>query len=629
MNNKRVCFFDYMNVPSLIIEKRMKTIVSLFCVMLLCFVCSAQISVNTKTGDLGYYDEVVTQKKPTELLELSRQYFKAIFPKNNAWESRNGYGLECSVEFEGTSIYDRSVFAKIEILIVGGLAAISISDLKSGGQRLADSFASFGDRGKLTQQQIVGFCNAYRAFVTNSADLPIQLHLDATVGDRWKTMTKIVFNAILNDDKRYKWYRQAQFPFYVSGNIRNRDKIIYSESFDGNRFHVTDGDKSSSVLVDSISKFSPSFYFNFLPHREKFGIEVSLLSVLRNEDGFFYRLSILYPSGYKETWFIDIFSNMLRMIVSNSGSVVKVESYKTKDGITYASRYVKTGKEFSTIYEIVNITFEFGQLPMSDLERYQNLIDRVSDNNTPIKTPQGAEQQPKSPIQYSKKIALLIGNSAYQFGGSLKNPVNDVRALSKALASLGFQVIVKENLTKKDFQAAVRDFGSRLTNFEVGLFYYAGHGIQHAGTNYLIPVDSKVNSEAEVDNECINANIVLRYMEFSESKVNILILDACRNNPFERSWRRGVETSGLAHMSAPTGTIVAYATAPGKTADDGTGSNGLYTSSLLKQLEIPGLTIEQVFKRVRADLNAKTQGGQIPWESTSLTGDFYFRVSSN
>jgi uncharacterized caspase-like protein len=158
----------------------------------------------------------------------------------------------------------------------------------------------------------------------------------------------------------------------------------------------------------------------------------------------------------------------------------------------------------------------------------------------------------------------------------------------------------------------------------VGLFFYAGHGIQVNGNNYLIPVDARLQDENDVEYDCVRAGRILGKMESAGTRTNIVILDACRDNPFERSWNRGAQGKGLAFMNAPSGSLIAYATSPGTTAADGTGGNGVYTSALLEHIQTPGITIEEVFKRVRTSVRQQSQSKQIPWESTSLEGNFYF-----
>lgn len=227
----------------------------------------------------------------------------------------------------------------------------------------------------------------------------------------------------------------------------------------------------------------------------------------------------------------------------------------------------------------------------------------------------------------NKKVALVVGNSDYLIG-PLKNPVNDARAIKKALEKTGFEVLYYENITNKDnFTRAVRAFGQKLQNGEVGLFYFAGHGLQVKGINFLVPVKAEVLSEPEVEYECLDVGFVLAQMEAANNRMNIVILDACRNNPFARSFRSA--DRGLATMMAPTGTLIAYATAPGSVAADGEGENGLYTEHILKQITKPGLKIEEVFKNVRAEVVQISNNRQVPWEASSLIGDFYFALPEN
>jgi len=229
--------------------------------------------------------------------------------------------------------------------------------------------------------------------------------------------------------------------------------------------------------------------------------------------------------------------------------------------------------------------------------------------------------------QSEKKLALVIGNGNYAVS-ILPNPENDARAMADVLRKLGFIVIEYENLNQAQIKYVIDDFGLRLKGNDVGLFYYAGHGIQAKGYNYLIPVDAQLKTEEQVEYDCVRADRILALMETSGTKINIIILDACRNNPFERSWTRSTTGKGLAFMSAPRGTLIAYATAPGSTASDGSGMNGLYTSALLESIQIPDLTIIQMFQNVRNIVTKKSNDQQTPWESTSLTADFYFNRSA-
>lgn len=220
-----------------------------------------------------------------------------------------------------------------------------------------------------------------------------------------------------------------------------------------------------------------------------------------------------------------------------------------------------------------------------------------------------------------RRIALVIGNGAYETA-PLANPVNDARDMAGLLEGLGFSVVRAIDVDRRTMRDRIRDFGDRIRRGGVALFYYAGHGIQVDGENYLVPVRARVFSEDEVEDECLRVSSVLRKMETAGNRLNIVILDACRNNPFGRRFR--AMSRGLARMDAPAGSILAYATAPGSTAADGEGENGLYTSRLLAHMRKPGLEIGQLFRKVRADVMAATGEQQVPWESSSLVGNFYF-----
>jgi uncharacterized caspase-like protein len=231
-----------------------------------------------------------------------------------------------------------------------------------------------------------------------------------------------------------------------------------------------------------------------------------------------------------------------------------------------------------------------------------------------------AQQRASGPAE--SRTALVIGNANYK-DAPLANPVNDARAVAKALNEAGFRVKLQTNLTQAQMRRAIREFGDELHARQgVGLFYFAGHGVQLSNRNFLIPVGSDIQREYEVEDQSVDAGAVLSMMHSAKARVNIVILDACRNNPFVRDFRSTI--NGLAPMQAPAGTLVAFSTAPGQTAIDGTGQFGLYTEQLVANLTVPGLKIEDVFKNVRIGVQRSSGGRQVPWENTSLTGDFYF-----
>ncbi len=221
------------------------------------------------------------------------------------------------------------------------------------------------------------------------------------------------------------------------------------------------------------------------------------------------------------------------------------------------------------------------------------------------------------------RIALIIGNSEYQTA-PLKNPAHDAKDIGAVLGKRGFDVILKLNADKRTMEEAIQTFGKKLGKGGVGLFYYAGHGMQVGGRNYLIPTGSKIETESDVKYEGVDAGRVLGKMEDAGNDLNIVILDACRNNPFARSFRSSEK--GLARMDAPKGSLVAYATSPGATAADGDGRNGVYTKHLIKNIQKSDLTIEEILKQVRIAVIAETGNSQVPWESSSLVGNFFFNI---
>lgn len=209
---------------------------------------------------------------------------------------------------------------------------------------------------------------------------------------------------------------------------------------------------------------------------------------------------------------------------------------------------------------------------------------------------------------------MVVGNSAYQ-DAPLRNPANDARAMSEVLRDADFEVRTLVNLDQAEMKRAIQEFGRSLDaagSDAVGLFYFAGHGVQVNGTNYLVPVGARIAREPDVDIEPVNAGAVLSMMEYSKNKLNIVILDACRNNPFKRSFRSA--QSGLARMDAPIGSLVAYATAPGSVAADGDGDHGVYTEELIRAMRTPGARIEDVFKASRVAVLRRTEEQQVPWD---------------
>ena len=224
-----------------------------------------------------------------------------------------------------------------------------------------------------------------------------------------------------------------------------------------------------------------------------------------------------------------------------------------------------------------------------------------------------------------QRVALLIGNNAY---GSvpLANAVNDARDLAAALRTLGFKTIVRENATRRDMIEALREFGESVGQGDSAVFFYAGHALQFKDRNYLLPVDAEIRSEDDISLFSVEIQQVFDRMDRARTRHNVIILDACRDNPFASSFK--VTSPGLAQSSAPSGTLIAYATAPGSVAADGFGRNGIYTKNILRHIMTPDLPVELMFKRVREAVEKETQSRQTPWDSSSMKGQFVFNTGS-
>ncbi len=281
---------------------------------------------------------------------------------------------------------------------------------------------------------------------------------------------------------------------------------------------------------------------------------------------------------------------------------------------------VKAGSNCANLFEY-NLTLRPGENKIQI-----NAISASGTASSDVRTiyfqkaemPQTAQRQSSG-----KRLALVIGNAAYTEGGVLRNPVNDATDIAATLKSMGFDVLLHTDLNLRQMNGALQEFGNKLKSYQVGLFYYAGHGVQVGGENYLVPIDAKLASEGETRYECVPSGILLAKME-EAATTNVIILDACRNNPFARSWSRSAGGAGLAAINAPKGTFIGFATSPGSTASDGSDRNGVFTTAFLKHIKTTGLTIDQIFNRINRTVDELTNGSQTPWKSSSLQDDFYF-----
>lgn len=225
----------------------------------------------------------------------------------------------------------------------------------------------------------------------------------------------------------------------------------------------------------------------------------------------------------------------------------------------------------------------------------------------------------------AKRVALVIGNSTYQHAQKLANPENDAKLIASVLRKKGFEVLEHKNLGFKAMKRAARMYTAKLRKYgkdTVGLIFFAGHGVQAEGQNFLVPINAQIENEGDIDIETISAQSLMSGVRLAGNRLNIIVLDACRNNPYRGLFRSS--SRGFARMDAPVGSLLAFSTAPGTVAADGDGRNSPYSAALAQAMSEPGLKIEDVFKRVREKVYAATDGKQVPWESSSVFGDFYF-----
>lgn len=256
-----------------------------------------------------------------------------------------------------------------------------------------------------------------------------------------------------------------------------------------------------------------------------------------------------------------------------------------------------------------------------------NTNNKPNTSNNNIVTPTSTNTSGLVTTNFKRKMALIIGNQSYQYTTPLRNPKNDARSMAQVLRSCGFEVIEVIDGSASQMKVAIRDFGAKIVGADVALFYYSGHGMQVDNFNYIIPVDFRLQTKADIKEDCPNINWVLNRMENAATKLNIVILDACRNNPFDRGSFGDDGNEGLASITPPDNTVISFATDPGSVASDGVaGTNGLYTGSLIKYIASPNMQLENVFKLTGKEVREKSSGKQKPWLNTNFYDIFYFKA---
>ncbi len=311
--------------------------------------------------------------------------------------------------------------------------------------------------------------------------------------------------------------------------------------------------------------------------------------------------------------------------------------------------YVNRGLAYEKKGEIDRAKADFGEALSRPAGKYTTTKDALEKarermaalaDKPPVATASATPQTSSGDLRAAEavergpRVALVIGNGAYTNAATLPNPASDAREMTRVLRELGFKVIEGYDLDGTAMRRKIASFGAELSGAGVTLFYYAGHGMQVAGKNYLIPIDAKLERPSSLGVEAIEVSAVLSDME-AEKRVNLVFLDACRDNPLSRSLARSFGSSrsttvgqGLAQLNAGIGTLITFATSPDTVALDGSGKNSPFTTAMLNHIRTPGLEIRSMLTRVRADVIKATNQQQVPWDHSSLTGDFYFRPGS-
>ena len=315
----------------------------------------------------------------------------------------------------------------------------------------------------------------------------------------------------------------------------------------------------------------------------------------------------------------------LSSTTSNSSSFVVEVGVRSQSEVTATSVTVN-GNEFRGMHTVQGNGYAATINKTVTLSPGSNTIVVTATNagGTATKQQTVVYNKPSSNVANTdNRVALVIGNASYS-RSPLANPANDARDIAASLSRLGFDVKTVVNGSRRQMDEAIVDLGRRSKAGGVALFYYSGHGIQNNGHNYLIPVGANIASAADLEYECTDVNRVLSNLEESGCKMNIVVLDACRDDPFSKSWSRSASTHGLTGISAPSGTFIAYATAPGSVAIDGTGLHSPFSQAFLNTLSIPGLSLFEFFQRIQLSVQNQTDGQQIPWLASSFLGEFYF-----
>ncbi|RLD66406.1 MAG: hypothetical protein DRI95_06835, partial [Bacteroidetes bacterium] len=418
-----------------------------------------------------------------------------------------------------------------------------------------------------------------------------------------------------NGDRFVGTFRNGKYSGQGTYTMANGDR--YAGEFSNNRYHgsgtfIFANNKGKYIGEFEYGKYNGKGTYYFPDGRTKAGIWKQSKFVGEPK------------SDFKKP--IISWVEPLETVITTTKADVKLKlCVKSKDAIEYFKVFINDSVALNNAvrgYNVVDASCDHTFNKVINLKPGINKIRVVTKNiagetSSEIRT----FNYEAGSSAYKKRYALVIGNGKYDMG-PLRNPENDAKSIAATLKKMGFEVMIYTDLSQENMKKRIREFGNKITaNKGVGLFFFAGHGLQVSGENYVVPVDAHIGNLQDIEEEAVNLSRITGEMAYAQNDLNIIILDACRNNPFEGSDQGG---NGLASAAAPSGTFLAFATAPGSVAADGTGSNGLYTQELLKALNQQGLKIEDVFKEVRRNVYKLSSKQQTPWENSSIFDDFYF-----
>jgi len=440
-----------------------------------------------------------------------------------------------------------------------------------------------------------------------------------------KYLTVIIFTLVLTAqcifasaqfklyDKGFESYKAGKFGEAISSFDEFLSKTTREKSLDGEVYYLRGlAEYKTNSYKSAIADFQEAIVRNHANKKNIFWYVA-----LSNEKlGFYHEALKAYENAIKE--FQDSKENSVKLLYERSLVYQKMENRSLAYNDLQRAYDIQPGND-SVKKELA----KFDQQEVTSFRTFNTSVNPTIDQSQIVNALAELYKD-------ERRYALVIGNSQYvKEIGELRNPVNDAMDMAAELERSNFQVQLLTNATYGQIRAGLQKFKERLESGDpektVGLFYFAGHGLRMEEENYIVPADAKVEYEDDIWRYCFPVQrMVLANMEGSKARMNIVILDACRSNPFP-SLTRAIGNQGLVEMQKARGSFIAFATSPGSVAIDGTGRNGLYTQEVLKAIRKPGLSIEQVFKEVRSNVLRLSNGKQNTWDSSNITGEFYFK----